>query len=221
MNNINRKRDITVCNFFIFAENKELFGFTKQNRIKHGFEGTINRNDNTYQYKIHLGNDEITFELGLPIVCRSSQMNILLGYLLEVNLLFQDRGVFFIDNHGTIKIEKTILCKFFAPPIETLEHSFYGLLTSAAEFYDTINAVATGNTVPDDGEAASCIYYDVYKKNYLIQAMDNQMLRMQMSFTRPSFDDVIKDVDETIRRIKEKDEDESDGLDYLENYGDE
>lgn len=219
--NDNHKRARTTCNFYVFAENKELFGFTKQNRIKHGFEGSINRNNITYQYKISLGQDEIYFELGLPIVCRSSQTNIMLGYLIEVNLIFKDRGVFFIDKHGAIRIEKTIPCKYFAPSIEMLEYSFYGLLISATEFFGTIDAIATGNTVPDDGETSSCIYYDVYKKNYLIQAMDNQMLRMQMSFTRPSFDDVIKDVDETINRIKEKDEDESDEFDYLKDYGNE
>ena len=218
---MNTRKAVTVCNFYIFAES-ELFMFTKRNRIRHGFEGIINRNDHVYQYRIlnNADRDRIELELTLPIICQKNQMSTMLGYLIEVNLIYKDRGIFSINEEGAIKIKREIPCKYFSPTIETIEYAFWGLLTSANDFYDVIEAISKDNSIPDHEEVSSRIYYDVYQKNFLIQALETEGLLTYMSFSRPTYEEVVKDVDEAVKRLLEKD-DESDGFDYLKDYGDE
>ena len=162
---MNTRKAVTVCNFYIFAES-ELFMFTKRNRIRHGFEGIINRNDHVYQYRIlnNADRDRIELELTLPIICQKNQMSTMLGYLIEVNLIYKDRGIFSINEEGAIKIKREIPCKYFSPTIETIEYAFWGLLTSANDFYDVIEAISKDNSIPDHEEVSSRIYYDVYQK---------------------------------------------------------
>lgn len=144
----------------------------------------------------------------------------MLGYLIEVNLIFRERGVFYLNKQGQIRIEKCVPCKYFAPTIETLELAFRGMLTSVSDFYDVLDAIAKDNPIPDHEEVSSRIYYDVYQNNFLIQALETEGLLTYMSFSRPTFEEVVKDVDEAVKRLMEKD-DESDGFDYLKDYGDE
>ena len=187
---MNERQALANRNLELLAHSSK-FPFNRHCNLLRGYSGLIESENNIYRYK--LLNDmshNIELEIDIPVIFGSKTINLLLGYLIMVNLIYHYQGVFSLDKQNQrVLLRKEISYKHSVPSVQQLEWSLEGLLTMANDYYDVINALAKAEHVPNNERVSSRLYYDVF--------LNHSMIRLDKVFSLPDFDELIVKSDES------------------------
>lgn len=195
---MNERQALANRNLELLAHSKK-FPFIRHCNLLRGYSGLIESAGNIYQYKLlnDLSNN-IELEIDIPIICSKKTINLLLGYFITVNLIYNFQGVFSLDKQNRrVILRKVISYKYFVPSVQSLEWILEGLITMSDEYYGVINAIAQAEHVPNNERVSSRIYYDVFLKHSMIKATDTDELRLDKAFSQPDFDELVVKSDES------------------------
>lgn len=186
---MNERQALANRNFELLAHSKK-FPFIRHCNLLRGYSGLI-ESANIYHYKLQ--NDmphNIELEIDIPVIFGSKTTNLLLGYFITVNLIYNFQGVFSLDKQNQrVLLRKEISYKHFVPSVQSLEWAFEGLLAMADDYYDVINAIAKTEHVPNNERVSSRLYYDVF--------LNHSMIRLDKVFSQPDFDELIVKTDKS------------------------